>query len=289
LALSAAFFVAVARMFYQVALGSLNPTSVTILVNVISFATASSLYLYDGGVEKWPYQGLLWFVGVGLTGSLFGRYMSFVSQRLVGVARTSIVMQSMLVWSTALAVLFLGEHVSLGILTGSILIMFGGVFLVNEKGEVSKEIPLHYYLAPLLTALSFAMTFLLRRYGLAWIPSSPLGMSVSNMTALIVLGLALPFAGAPKKEKDNQNVAGKKGGNGLFFAVLGGVFNALAAMLFWTAVQMGDLVEVVPINRLSVMFVILFSWIFFRRQELINWQVVLGGVLSVVGAFILFV
>ena len=77
-------------MFYQVALGSLNPTSVTILVNVISFATASSLYLYDGGVEKWPYQGLLWFVGVGLTGSLFGRYMSFVSQRLVGVARTSI-------------------------------------------------------------------------------------------------------------------------------------------------------------------------------------------------------
>ena len=248
---------------------------------------ATSLYLYDGGVETWPYQGLLWFVSVGLTGSLFGRYMSFVSQRLVGVARMSVLMQSVLIWSTALAVIFLGERLSSGILAGSLLIMFGGVFLVREKGEVSKKIPFLYYLAPLLTALSFAMTFLLRRYGLAWIPSSPLGMSVSNLTALIILGIAFPFTGDRRTESKKTGDGGKKSKKAYFAATLGGLFNALAAIFFWTAVQMGEIVQVVPINRLSVLFVILFSWIFLRKQELITWRVVLGGVLSVAGAFIL--
>lgn len=287
LALSAALFVAAARIFYQIALGSINPTAVTTLVNIISFSMATSLYLYDGGVETWPYQGLLWFVSVGLTGSLFGRYMSFVSQRLVGVARMSVLMQSVLIWSTALAVIFLGERLSSGILAGSLLIMFGGVFLVREKGEVSKKIPFLYYLAPLLTALSFALTFLLRRYGLVWIPSSPLGMSVSNLTALVVLGVAFPFTGDRRAGSKKTGDGGKKNKKAYFAASLGGVFNALAAIFFWTAVQMGEIVQVVPINRLSVLFVILFSWIFLRKQELITWRVVLGGVLSVAGAFIL--
>jgi transporter family protein len=287
LALSAAFVIAVARIFYQVALGSINPTAITTLVNSVSFLMAISLYSYDGGVEAWPIKGLLWFVTVGLSGSLFGRYMSFLSQRLVGVARTSVLMQSMLVWSTALAVIFLGERLSFGILAGSLLIMFGGVFLVLEKGEVSKKIPLRYYLVPLLTAFSFALTFLLRRYGLAWIPSSPLGMAVSNLTALVILGIAFPFTGDRKTRSEKKGDGEKNSERGYLFALLGGVFNAVAAIFFWTAVQNGEIVRVVPINGLSVLFVILFSWIFFRRQERITWQVAIGGVLSVAGAFIL--
>jgi len=48
---------------------------------------------------------------------------------------------------------------------------------------------------------------------------------------------------------------------------------------------MGDLVQVVLVNRLSVLFIILFSWLFFRKQENITWRVVVGGALPVVGAF----
>jgi uncharacterized membrane protein len=102
LALIAAFFVAVARVLYQKALGRLNPTFITALVNAVSLVFALFLYWMSGGVDRWPVQGILWFVSVGLIGSLFGRYMSFVAQRLVGVSRTAVVMQSVLVWSTAL-------------------------------------------------------------------------------------------------------------------------------------------------------------------------------------------
>jgi transporter family protein len=205
--------------------------------------------------------------------------MSFQAIRLVGVARTSVAMQTVLVWSTALAVIFLGERLSAAVAAGSVLILCGGVLLVFERGEVREKIPLVYYLAPLLTALSFAITFILRRYGLAWIPSSPLGMGTANLTAGVVLAAALPFTG----EKFPRPGAG----GGYLFALLGGILNAAAALFFWTAVQMGEVVQVVPINRLSVLFVILFSWLFFRKQELITLRLLLGAALSVLGAFVI--
>ncbi len=272
-------FIAVARMFYQSALTRLHPTVLTFLVNFVSIPFAALFYWMGSGVERWPVQGLLWFVLVGLIGSLFGRYMSFVAQRLVGVARTAIVMQSVLIWSTALAVIFLGERLSPWIAAGSFLILIGGFLLVQEKGEDRKKIPLVYYLAPLITAFCFALTFLIRRYGLAWIPSSPLGMSVSNITGGIVMAGALCLRSGKETRFRNWS--------SVPIVLLGGILNSAAALCFWTAVQMGQIVQVVPINRLSVLFVILLSWLFMQAEEVITWRVVLGGVLSVAGVFVI--
>ena len=68
---------------------------------------------------------------------------------------------------------------------------------------------------------------------------------------------------------------------------LAAAFFLAAALCVWTAVQMGEVVQVVPINRLSVLFAILFSWIFFRKQELITIRRLLGAALSVLGAFVI--
>jgi hypothetical protein len=36
-----------------------------------------------------------------------------------------------------------------------------------------------------------------------------------------------------------------------------------------------------------VLLIIFFSWLFFRKQELVTTRVILGGVLSVAGAFVI--
>jgi uncharacterized membrane protein len=43
-------------------------------------------------------------------------------------------------------------------------------------------------------------------------------------------------------------------------------------------------IQVFPIRRLSVLLVIVFSWLFFQEYERITWRVVAGGALSVIGA-----
>ncbi len=104
-------------------------------------------------------------------------------------------------------------------------------------------------------------------------------MGTANLTAGVILAAALPFTG--------EKAVREGGRGGLLFAVLGGILNAAAALCFWTAVQMGEVVQVVPINRLSVLFAILFSWIFSRKQELITIRRLLGAALSVLGAFVI--
>ena len=51
------------------------------------------------------------------------------------------------------------------------------------------------------------------------------------------------------------------------------------------AVQGGKVTRVVPIQRLSMLYIIFLSWIFFRMDEAISARVVLGGLLAVAGAW----
>ncbi len=51
------------------------------------------------------------------------------------------------------------------------------------------------------------------------------------------------------------------------------------------ALQGGNVTRVVPIQRLSVLYIIFLSWIFFRKDEAISARVVLGGLLAVAGAW----
>ncbi|MDP7504808.1 MAG: EamA family transporter [Nitrospinota bacterium] len=51
------------------------------------------------------------------------------------------------------------------------------------------------------------------------------------------------------------------------------------------ALQGGKVTRVVPIQRLSMLYIIFLSWIFFRKDEAISARVVLGGLLAVAGAW----
>lgn len=59
--------------------------------------------------------------------------------------------------------------------------------------------------------------------------------------------------------------------------------NAFAAMTFWVSLRLGDVVEVVPIRRISVLLVVLFSWLFMGKLDTITWRVVAGAVITLAG------
>lgn len=276
-ALGSAFLIATARIFYQKSLGLMNPTLVVLIANIVSLFFATGMFLFQGYSQDWPLKGILWFLLVGVFGSLLGRYLGLLSQRLIGASRSSIWMQTVLIWSSILAVLFLNETMDLLEVLGICLIIIGGVLLVVDKNEKKRNISLIYYSVPVLSALSFAVTFVFRRYGFEYIPSSTFGMSVSYFVATMIMGGVFVM-----KKIEITSLHSNGGFRNAFF---GSIFNALASFCFWMAVQNGKVVEVVPIGRLSVLFVILFSWFFLRKQELITFHVVFGGILSVTGAF----
>jgi len=279
LALIGALFTASARTLYRGALTTLSPAATTLMSLLVTAAFSWGYYFLTGRVENWPLRGVLWFAAVGFSSSLIARYMSFISINLVGLARSSVIIQTSLIWSAIMAVFFLGEDFSLGVGLGTLLIMFGSILLVSEDGGMRKTIPYHYYLVPAAVALCLALAHYFLKLGFFWLPSASVGMVVSTSTALLLLLAVLPFT----KEGIQRSWELRP----TLFAILGGATNALAGVLFLSAIKNGKLVEVIPINRLSLLLIIFFSWFFFRKQEVISRRVIFGGILSVVGAWII--
>ncbi|HBK78735.1 MAG TPA: hypothetical protein DDZ83_03465, partial [Nitrospinae bacterium] len=73
---------------------------------------------------------------------------------------------------------------------------------------------------------------------------------------------------------------------GLVSIQAGALVQACEILFFWSAVKSGDLTQVIPLSRLSLLLIIFFSWLFFRKQESVTWRVVAGGILALAGAFV---
>ncbi len=275
-----ALLVSVAQTLYRTGLTRLSPTATAFMMNFASAWMAGGLVFFlDSGPGEWTWEVFFWFAMVGVCGGAAGRYLNFLAVKLIGLARASVLIQSLLIWTSALGVIFLGERLTPGVALGTLAITIGAVLLVYEREEGREKIPLWLYLVPLLSSFMYSLTFLFRKYGLAIVPSPPFGMSISTGCGAMILLFAMPFT-----ERRSPRIWHPRS---LLAVVLGAAVNVLAALLFWTAVRDGEIVRVVPINRLSVLFVIFFSWLFFRKQEAVTLRVVMGGVISVVGAFII--
>jgi len=278
LALLSALSISIARTLYRSVLIRLGAGTTALVSGSISLMLIWSYYFYAGRVESWPLQGVAWFMIIGVLGGVGGRYLHFFSMKELGLARTAIILQTSIIWSTGLAIALLGERLNLAIGAGTTAIIIGSILLVHKGESVRKKIPFAYYLIPVAAALFMGLSHLFRKYGYAWIDSAPLGMSISNTVSVMTMIVIMPFTheGMPKTW----------GRRPLFFIVVGAMFNALAALFFWTAIQHGNLVQVVPISRISVLLMIFTSWLFYRKLERVTVRVVYGGLLTVVGVFL---
>ena len=71
----------------------------------------------------------------------------------------------------------------------------------------------------------------------------------------------------------------------LLFLILAGVITCVSSLLSFYALKLGDASRVSPVERLSLVFAILFAVIFLKEQ--VNWQVILGAVFMAIGAVLI--
>ena len=237
-------------------------------------------YWIEGPLDQMPYQGVFWFMAMGLFGSFLGRYINFIAIRYTGLARAAVMNQTVLVWSSVLAVFILGEDMSPQKALGILGVMCGASLLVYDpKGDIGRRIPLHYYAIPVASALMYAFAHLVGKFAFEWISSSAFGMAIANSTSLTLLLGMLPFA---QSQRDPLTGGDRKG---LLVLLLGAALQGCGIFFFWSAVKLGEITRVIPLTRLAVLLIIFLSWLFFRQQENVTWRVVLGALIALAGAF----
>ena len=187
--------------------------------------------------------------------------------------------KSSTVLTILLAAFLLGEEITLFSGIGITLIAVG-TFLMIEKKDVQKsDVPKNrrWIFYALGSAVFASLTSILGKIGISGVESN-LGTAIRTGVVLImswmmvfVSGKGKELGGIPKKE--------------LVFICLSGVATGGSWICYYKALQDGPASVVVPIDKLSILVTILFSYIVFHEK--LSKKTALGLILTVGGTLLM--
>lgn len=128
----------------------------------------------------------------------------------------------------------------------------------------------------LIGAVATAATAVLMKIGTEKVDSN-LGFAVQSV---IILVLSWALVGAQGKVWKLSSIEPKS----WLFLALAGVSTTVAYLFYFSALKMGDPAKVAPVDRLSLVFTIIFTVIFLREK--VSTPLIVGAALMALGAVI---
>ena len=129
----------------------------------------------------------------------------------------------------------------------------------------------------LLSALFAALTAILAKVGIKGI-SSNVATAVRTGVVLLLAWSIVFFTGEMKDVKTLSRA-------NLIFLILSGIATGLSWIFYFKALSTGEASKVAPIDKLSVVFVMILSFIFLKEPA--NWKTICGGALIFGGTLFL--
>ncbi len=108
--------------------------------------------------------------------------------------------------------------------------------------------------------------------------NSNLATFIRTIVILIVIALIISLR---QEWQRPENLPAKS----LIFLVLSGVATGLSWLCYYRALQLGTAARVAPIDKLSVVFVIIFAVIFLGEK--LTWKIAAGGIFITIGAILM--
>lgn len=232
--------------------------------------------LVRGGTARPSLVGVLYFVLAGLLGTIAGRLLRFMAIERVGASITAAVLNLNVLISTILAILVLGERITIPILTGTLVIVAGATLLSTE----GRGIPFRprRMVIPLVSAACFGVVAILRKIGVAHI--GPVFGSALNVTTAMVAFAAFLLASGRRGAMSCR-------GRTLAWFVAAGFAENSAVFLNIVGLSLGAVSVVVPLYATAPAFVLVLSFFFLRGLEALNPRVIAGTLLIVAGVYVL--
>ena len=161
-----------------------------------------------------------------------------------------------------LALTFLGEGLSMKKAGAVLLIAIGTMLMIVKKQlnpeEQKKETSKDWLFYAVLSAVFASLTAILGKIGIEGVDSN-LGTAIRT-TVVLLMAWFMVFA------TGKGNLVKKTEKKELGFIVLSGFATGASWLCFYRALQDGPASVVVPIDKLSILVTILFSWIVFHEK-----------------------
>ena len=281
-AVGSAFFAGLTSILAKCGLRDIDSTVATALRTIvvlifiwaIVLATGSSSDIGSIDGRTWTFLIISGFC----TGASWLCY--YKALKLGDVNKVVPIDKSSTVITIILATVLLGESLSVPGAIGTVLIGVGTMLMIEKKDvETMSGRNSSWLLFAIGSAVFAALTSILGKIGIEGVESN-LGTAIRT---IVVLGMSWLMVFVMKKQTQVREVKRRDAG----FLVLSGLATGASWLCFFKALQDGPASIVVPIDKLSILVTILFSFIVFR--ETLNSKSAAGLIGIVVGTMMLLI
>ena len=186
--------------------------------------------------------------------------------------------KSSIILTILLAFLFLKEEISPLKLICVLLIGIGTFLMITKKEGTKKDTEGKKWLVyALLSAVFASLTSILGKIGISGINSN-LGTAIRTIVVLIMAWIVVFATGKQHTVKQTDRKE-------LGFICLSGIATGASWLCYYKALQDGLASVVVPIDKLSILVTILFSWLVFHEK--LSRKALLGLILIVAGTLLM--
>ena len=186
--------------------------------------------------------------------------------------------KSSIILTILLAFLFLKEEISPLKLICVLLIGIGTFLMITKKEGTKKDTEGKKWLVyALLSAVFASLTSILGKIGISGINSN-LGTAIRTIVVLIMAWIVVFATGKQHTVKQTDRKE-------LGFICLSGIATGASWLCYYKALQDGLASVVVPIDKLSILITILFSWLVFREK--LSKKALLGLILIIAGTLLM--
>ncbi|MDF2486919.1 MAG: protein of unknown function transrane [Herbinix sp.] len=205
----------------------------------------------------------------------------FKALQLGTVNKVTPIDKSSTILTMILAIIFLGESITT-IKVIAIILIGAGTYLMlqkKESGKVADKIEgqnNRWILYAVLSAIFASLTSILGKIGIEGVESN-LGTAIRTIVVLI---MAWVIVFVTRKQHMVRQIDGRS----WIFLILSGFATGGSWLCYYRALQDGLASVVVPIDKLSILITIIFSYVFLKesltKKALLGLALIVGGTLS---------
>ena len=166
--------------------------------------------------------------------------------------------KSSTVLSVILAIVFFGETSNLIMKLLSSAILAAGILLMVEKKESGGTSRRGWMLLSVLSAVFASLTSILAKIGVSDVESN---LATAIRTGVVLI-LAWGIVFARKKHTQISSLDKRE----LVFIILSGICTGASWLCYYYSIQKGDVSVVVPVDKLSILVTVAFSYFVFREK-----------------------
>lgn len=235
--------------------------------------------LFDPDPTLTP-RAIVSFAGAGVAGTLLGRAFFYAGIERVGASRAEPIKASMPIHATILAILLLGERVSIPQF-GGILLIVVGIALLSWEGRATDrllgtETPWVGLALPFIAAFFFGMEPIFASFGLREGTSTWTGLLIKTIAGLTVYTLYLTARDSLPAPSDFPR-------EDLKWYVFAGLASTTFLLAYYSGLSVSEVSIVVPIMQMSPLIVVAVSAVFLRRLETVTPKLVFAALVIVGG------